>query len=55
MWSRGDAPGAVVLIEAESLDAALAGIESLPLKQKQMLVIEMVVPLNPYRGFAPRG
>lgn len=55
MWSRGDAPGAVVLIEAESLDAALAGIESLPLKQKQMLVIDMVVPLNPYRGFAPRG
>jgi hypothetical protein len=55
MWSRGDAPGAVVLIEAESLDEALASIESLPLRQKEMLLVDVIVPLNPYRGFAPRG
>ena len=55
MWSRGDAPGAVVLIEAESLEAALAGIETLPLIQKQMLLLEKIVPLSPYRGFGPRG
>ncbi len=55
IWSRGDTPGAVVLIEAESLDEALASIESLPLKQKQMLLLDVIVPLNPYRGFAPRG
>jgi len=55
MWSRGDAPGAVVVIEAESLDAALAGLETLPLKQKDMLLLELIVPLTPYRGFHPRG
>jgi len=55
IWSRGDTPGAVVLIEAESLDAALASIESLPLRRKEMLLVDVIVPLNPYRGFAPRG
>jgi hypothetical protein len=55
MWSRGDTPGAVVLIEAESLDEALAGIDTLPLRQKGMLLLDMIVPLNPYRGFAPRA
>jgi hypothetical protein len=54
MWSRKDSPGAVVLIEAESLEAALAGIETLPLIQKQMLLLEKIVPLSPYRGFGPR-
>jgi hypothetical protein len=54
MWSRQDNPGAVVLIEAESLEAALAGIETLPLIQKQMLLLEKIVPLSPYRGFGPR-
>ncbi len=55
MWSRGDTPGAVVLIEAESLEAALAGIETLPLRQNEMLLVEKVVPLMPYRGFGPRS
>ena len=55
MWSRGDVPGAVVLIEAESIDEAKAGLVSLPLYERGMLLIESLVPLVPYRGFAPRS
>jgi muconolactone delta-isomerase len=55
LWGRKDAPGAVTLIEADSLDEALAAIESLPLRQKQMLLLEVIIPLVPYRGFGPRG
>jgi len=55
MWSRGDVPGAVVLIEADSVDAAKASIAMLPLYERGMLVIESLVPLLPYRGFGPRS
>lgn len=54
MWSRKDTPGAVILVEAESEDEVRAGLESLPLREQGMLVIEAVIPLAPYRGFAPR-
>jgi muconolactone delta-isomerase len=54
MWSRGDVPGAVVLIEAASLDEAKEGLASLPLIQRDLLLVESLVPLLPYRGFAPR-
>jgi muconolactone delta-isomerase len=55
IWSRGDHPGAVLLIEAASLADAQAALESLPLKERGMLLIDVVVPLTPYRGFGPRG
>jgi muconolactone delta-isomerase len=55
MWGRKDLPGAVVLIEAESRDAAEGALNSLPLKAKGMLDIEMLIPIGPYRGFGPRG
>jgi muconolactone delta-isomerase len=55
IWSRTDHSGAVLLIEAESLDDANAALESLPLKQRGMLFVDAVIPLLPYRGFGPRG
>jgi hypothetical protein len=55
IWGRQDVPGAVVLLEAESVEAARAVIGTLPLIQKGMLILETLVPLGPYRGFAPRG
>jgi muconolactone delta-isomerase len=55
MWSRVDFAGAVVLIEAASLEAAVEAMQSLPLAEQGMLSIESVVPLMPYRGFGPRG
>jgi len=55
MWSRGDVPGAVVLIEAESAEEAISGLATLPLYERGMLLIESLVPLLPYRGFGPRG
>jgi muconolactone delta-isomerase len=54
MWGRKDAPGAVILVEAESVEAVYASLESLPLRQKEMLLIDAVIPLGPYRGFGPR-
>ncbi len=55
MWSRQDSPGAVILIEAGSADDARAALDTLPLTQKGMLLIDSVIPLTPYRGFGPRG
>jgi len=55
VWSRKDVLGAVLLIEADSLDAAQAVLRTLPLAQRDMLGVDAVVPLAAYRGFAPRG
>jgi muconolactone delta-isomerase len=55
IWSRQDVPGAAMIMEAESIEAARAAIATLPLIQKQMLILEVLVPVGPYRGFAPRG
>lgn len=55
VWSRKDAPGAAMVIEADSAEAARATLGTLPLIQKGMLIVEALVPLGPYRGFAPRG
>ncbi|MGH7706727.1 MAG: muconolactone Delta-isomerase family protein [Candidatus Dormibacteria bacterium] len=52
-WSRTDVLGAVVLIEAADLAAAEKIVAALPLAQKGMLDAQ-VLPLLPYRGFAPR-
>lgn len=54
MWGRTDVPGAVTLIEAETQAEAEGYLNSLPLKAKGMLEID-VIALGPYRGFAPRG
>jgi muconolactone delta-isomerase len=55
IWGRGDHPGAAMVIEAASADDARAGLGTLPLMQNRMLLLEVLVPLNPYRGFLPRG
>jgi muconolactone delta-isomerase len=54
-WGRADHPGAVILIEAGSIDEAQAVLASLPLAVREMLVLDLLVPVTPYRGFGPRG
>jgi hypothetical protein len=55
MWGRGDVPGAVIVIEAGSAEEARSILGTLPLVALDMLLIETVIPLTPYRGFGPRG
>jgi|SRR5579863_2872098 len=55
IWSRGDALGAVLILEAASIGDAQALIDSLPLMGRGMLDQQMLVPLRGYRGFGPRG
>ena len=54
IWSRSDVLGAVLLLEAASLDEAEKLLASLPLAQRGMLDREKLVPLRGYRGFGPR-
>lgn len=53
VFSRGDIKGAVVQLECANLDEAKQVIGSLPFAHQKMIDIE-IVPLLPYRGFAPR-
>lgn len=55
IWSRGDALGAVLLLEAESFERAEELVASLPLMQRGMLDREKLIPIHGYRGFGPRG
>lgn len=55
MWGRQDSPGAVMLIEAASLEAAREAVDSLPLRRNGMLLLDGLIGLSPYRGFGPRG
>lgn len=52
-WSREDVLGACLLLERDSLDAANAAIQSLPLAERGMLDVQLI-PLRGYRGFGPR-
>lgn len=54
IFGRTDVPGAVLIVEAATLDEAKAQVATLPLVAKGMLDTE-IIPLVPYRGFAPRG
>jgi muconolactone delta-isomerase len=54
VWSRGDALGAVLLIEADSLEGTERFVSTLPLMQRGMLDKEKIIPLRGYRGFGPR-
>jgi muconolactone delta-isomerase len=54
VYSRGDVKGAVVELECASLQEAKQIMETMPFAQQRMVEIEMI-PLLPYRGFAPRG
>lgn len=50
VWGHQSPAGAVVLIEAESREAADAALATLPLAERDMLDIE-VLAVGPYRGF----
>ncbi len=54
IWHRGDEPGAVLLVEADSADAVKAKLADLPMYRAGMLEAVTIVPLKPYGGFAPR-
>lgn len=54
IWHRGDVKGAVLLLEADSLEKARVGVEQLPLAANGMLEVVAVIPLNPYAGFGPK-
>jgi uncharacterized protein YciI len=54
VWGRKDIPGAVILIEAETSEAAQDALASLPFVVKG-IVDSTLVPLGPYRGFMPRA
>ena len=54
MWGHRSPAGAIVLIEADSAEAADAVLATLPLKQRDMLDVE-VLTIGPYRGFGPAG
>ena len=54
IWSRGDALGAVTLLEADTLEHAREIVQSFPLMQRGMLELEHLIPMRGYRGFYPR-
>jgi hypothetical protein len=53
IYSRKDIPGALLMVEAATLEEAQVQILRLPLAAKGMLEVQ-IIPLGPYRGFAPR-
>lgn len=52
LWSRKDAPGAIMLLEAADEAAARAALDSLPLAQRGMLEVQLF-PVGPYPAFFP--
>lgn len=54
IWSREDVLGAVLVLEAESLEAARAVVAAFPLVERDMAEVENVIGLKAYRGFGPR-
>jgi muconolactone delta-isomerase len=53
IWRRSDIPGACLLLEADSIEAAREAMESLPLAKLNMISLEYL-PLVPYPGLGPR-
>ncbi len=54
IWGRGDFPGAVIQLEADSEEAARTALRRLPLYRAEMLELTLI-PLAPYRGFLPKS
>jgi len=52
MWTRGDVPGACLLIEADSEEHVREKLNTLPLYRAGMLEFS-IIPLKPYAGFCP--
>ena len=53
IWSRGDEPGAVFVVEAADADEVSRRLHALPLYAAGMLEATAITELRPYRGFAP--
>jgi muconolactone delta-isomerase len=53
IWRRKDIAGAVLILEAGSVEDARLAAESLPLAKLGMIEIT-VAPLEPYPAFGPR-
>ena len=53
-WSREDVPGACLLLEAESVEAAREAMQAAPLFSNNMVEAQFL-PIRGYRGFGPRG
>jgi hypothetical protein len=53
-WSREDVPGACLILETETVEAARAAMSAAPFFAKNMVDAEFI-PLRGYRGFAPAG
>lgn len=54
VFSRGDVKGAVVELECEDMAEARRVLAQLPFARAG-LINSQVIPLLPYRGFAPRS
>lgn len=52
IWLRGDLAGAAFTVEADDEDAARAVVDGLPMAASGLSEFT-VIPLRPYRGFAP--
>ncbi|HEY9181441.1 MAG TPA: muconolactone Delta-isomerase family protein [Candidatus Baltobacteraceae bacterium] len=55
IWSREDALGAVLLLEAQTPEHAHEAVATLPLVGSDMAEVEKIIPLKGYRGFGPRS
>jgi muconolactone delta-isomerase len=54
LYSRGDVPGAVIVLEAADAGEAERHIATLPFARAGLMDVQ-IVPLTPYRGFVPQG
>jgi hypothetical protein len=52
--SRGDVKGAVLELECADIEEAKQKLNTLPFAAHGMVEVQ-IIPLLPYRGFAPRG
>jgi hypothetical protein len=52
-WSRNDVLGAVLQIEADTMEQVEQQVRRLPLVARDMMDLQ-VIPLKGYRGFGPR-
>jgi muconolactone delta-isomerase len=50
LWTRGDTPGACLLIEADSEEQVRERLNTLPLYRAGMIEFS-IIPLKPYAGF----
>lgn len=53
IWSRGDEPGAVLLVEAADAGEVERGLQTLPMYTAGMLEATVITQLIPYRGIQP--